>query len=332
MDISCDIIRDILPLYAEELVSEATVRLVDDHLCHCDGCTKQLGILKKAALLPVELDTGGLKRVEKTIRRRKVLAVAAALLTVFTVLFSLLGWLNVTVYLKPEDAVIAVEAQEDGSLLFTTYDYVMGHSSFGWHQAEYENECYAHTWNTTRLDRLLARWRAWRKEPEEVRYYEDRNSWKRAEGWTAPGIVPESARETIPMEDCQHWYLDPYTGTFLQKLWGDDDGIAPEWDMVGSSHLRRNFQLALILTALLAACSRIPGKTWVKELLTRLAVLGGCVVFSQLFLTGGKFVCVYVSDEPFRTLRLIYSISVLLTLSILTWRQLCRMNRQDRGL
>ena len=31
MDISCDIIRDLLPLYAENLVSEDSRKLVDDH-------------------------------------------------------------------------------------------------------------------------------------------------------------------------------------------------------------------------------------------------------------------------------------------------------------
>ena len=45
MEISCDIIRDLLPLYAEDLVSEDSRKLVDDHLCTCDPCTKQLGIL-----------------------------------------------------------------------------------------------------------------------------------------------------------------------------------------------------------------------------------------------------------------------------------------------
>ena len=32
MKISCNVIRDILPLYAEDLASEDTKRLVDDHL------------------------------------------------------------------------------------------------------------------------------------------------------------------------------------------------------------------------------------------------------------------------------------------------------------
>ena len=42
MNISCDVIRDLLPLYAENMVSTATRNLVEDHLCGCDQCTATL--------------------------------------------------------------------------------------------------------------------------------------------------------------------------------------------------------------------------------------------------------------------------------------------------
>ena len=45
MEISCDIIKDILPLYAEDMVSNATREMVDEHLCKCDDCTKELASL-----------------------------------------------------------------------------------------------------------------------------------------------------------------------------------------------------------------------------------------------------------------------------------------------
>lgn len=47
MKLSCNVIRDLLPLYAENLTSEESNALVDEHLCGCDECAKQLGILKK---------------------------------------------------------------------------------------------------------------------------------------------------------------------------------------------------------------------------------------------------------------------------------------------
>ena len=56
MKISCDIIRDILPLYAEDMVSTATKEMVDEHLCECESCTAELENLRKPAKLPVEAD------------------------------------------------------------------------------------------------------------------------------------------------------------------------------------------------------------------------------------------------------------------------------------
>ena len=84
MKLSCKVIRDLLPLYAENLTSEESSALVDEHLCGCDECAKQLGILKKAQAIPVETDAPGLKKIRKAIVRRRVLAVTMAVMLVIT--------------------------------------------------------------------------------------------------------------------------------------------------------------------------------------------------------------------------------------------------------
>ena len=75
MDISCDIIRDLLPLYAEDMASNASRELVEEHLEGCNPCKKELELLKQAQKLPVDVDTHGLERVSKEIRKRKILTV-----------------------------------------------------------------------------------------------------------------------------------------------------------------------------------------------------------------------------------------------------------------
>lgn len=42
MKISCDIIRDLLPLYAENMTSQASSEMVETHLGECEGCTNYL--------------------------------------------------------------------------------------------------------------------------------------------------------------------------------------------------------------------------------------------------------------------------------------------------
>lgn len=45
MKIDCCVVRDILPLYAEKLVSEATAAIIEEHINECSSCKKELEIL-----------------------------------------------------------------------------------------------------------------------------------------------------------------------------------------------------------------------------------------------------------------------------------------------
>lgn len=42
MKTNCDIIRDLLPLYAEHITSEASNALVEEHLAECGACRAEL--------------------------------------------------------------------------------------------------------------------------------------------------------------------------------------------------------------------------------------------------------------------------------------------------
>ena len=46
-EISCNIIRDILPLYVDEAVCEETKELVEEHLFTCEDCRKEAEMMKK---------------------------------------------------------------------------------------------------------------------------------------------------------------------------------------------------------------------------------------------------------------------------------------------
>lgn len=45
MKIDCCLVRDILPLYAEKLVSDETAKLIDEHLDCCSACKKELELI-----------------------------------------------------------------------------------------------------------------------------------------------------------------------------------------------------------------------------------------------------------------------------------------------
>ena len=56
MKVSCDVIRDLLPLYTDQAASADTVALVEEHLASCPACREELGRLGTA--LPAEPEGG----------------------------------------------------------------------------------------------------------------------------------------------------------------------------------------------------------------------------------------------------------------------------------
>ena len=153
MNVTCNIIKDLLPLYAEDMVSEDSKALVDDHLCSCDSCTKELAELKKAPKVPVEVETSSLKRVEDTIRRRKIFTAVTAMLTLAAVLVTGTIFLMTPVYPTARQAIEGVELREDGGLAIDYASGIMGYgsTSFG---SEDDEFIWCHT---TRYDWLRSR-------------------------------------------------------------------------------------------------------------------------------------------------------------------------------
>jgi len=68
MKIDCDVIRDLLPLYVEDIVSKKSRELVEEHCKECDECSYMLKVMKDDEIV-IE-DTGnGLKKFMKDCKK-----------------------------------------------------------------------------------------------------------------------------------------------------------------------------------------------------------------------------------------------------------------------
>ena len=95
-NIPCGVIRDLLPLYTEELCSEESRALVENHLKDCPDCRSVKEGMKKTEPLPV--DSGeSLKKMKRELRNRRGRVAAMAALLVFVLLVAAFSW-----YSKPE--------------------------------------------------------------------------------------------------------------------------------------------------------------------------------------------------------------------------------------
>lgn len=115
MNISCEVIRDLLPLYAEEMLSPESATLVETHLAECPSCTQMLEEMKQPPVSVPEVTSGSLRNFRKRVIQWLVAGVMAALFFAVTLVVWGCGALLRQNLLPVEDAVVSV-TEEDGAV------------------------------------------------------------------------------------------------------------------------------------------------------------------------------------------------------------------------
>ena len=73
MKLECDVIRDLLPLYAEKLASPASSALVEQHLAACPACRAELERMEKPVpVQPEPQPDAPLKNIRSSLNRRRL--------------------------------------------------------------------------------------------------------------------------------------------------------------------------------------------------------------------------------------------------------------------
>lgn len=121
MKLPCYLIRDLLPLYQDDVCDPQTATDVREHLEDCPDCRHLWETMQATA--PVERDmvaarereqTAALRRVKRTQRKKRLLTVLVTLLAVVLLCFG--GWTlydraNTTYLDYPQEAILGVEEE-----------------------------------------------------------------------------------------------------------------------------------------------------------------------------------------------------------------------------
>lgn len=349
MEISCNIIRDLLPLYAEEMVSDDSKKMVDDHLCGCDDCTKELAVIKKVPKVPLEVDVKSLKRVGDSIRRRRVLAALAAVMTVLTLGITVCIYLFTPYYLTAEEAIEGVELREDGGLAIDYARGITGNAGYG----HLDENNWGILCNTTRYDWYMGRKKDAElamKSREELEaaicqwydieectqkdwdrmnnIYVDYGTFITKDGEHLHSYNPETWTEengewVYKTAEKNHWYLNPSNGDVETILWDAGQDYPDSILMTTTNAYAIIFYGSMILAVLVFLASWYM-KGIGRELALRMVILCGSVAFATLFVTGGQLVCVMLYNWK----EAIIAESVFVSLTSLVWYQIYRLNRE----
>ena len=121
---NCDFILDLLPLYTENVASEGTRNLVEEHLKSCDSCAAALRQMREQMVLPAQTDFEMLESYNKRrIKQRILTALTVVLLLLVTAECLLIGY-TVPIWLTAEEAVQEVQELGGGNYMVMLSDDV----------------------------------------------------------------------------------------------------------------------------------------------------------------------------------------------------------------
>lgn len=89
---NCELIKDLLPVYADGLCSEESRKIVAEHIMTCDSCRRELEMMKTDFKIKeqTESDIKAIKKIKKKIRIGKIVAALASAVIVFHLTMGLL--------------------------------------------------------------------------------------------------------------------------------------------------------------------------------------------------------------------------------------------------
>lgn len=118
MNISCEIIRDLLPLYVDGVCSDDSRNAVEQHIDGCEACSEELRLMKSdnIAVNVEEMETA--KAVGKVWKRSKLRSMIAGILVALTMVGAIYG-LTVPNIVPVDESHLEVQdiwRMEDGNI------------------------------------------------------------------------------------------------------------------------------------------------------------------------------------------------------------------------
>lgn len=298
MKISCEVIRDLLPLYAEGMASPDSAAIIEEHLAECESCRAELAAMTKQVQIPVQTETESILHLGQNIRRRRRGSAVLAMLVTASILFSLFMYLYGPVYLSVEEAVAGV-TESDG---IVTVEFTPVTRYCRWEDGTNPD-------NGREYATVIAARHRWNVLLEDVLGMEGRSQ---------PTRMRLSAEKDI-------WYASTDNGEEDQLLWGRE--ICGGKISLPRLVMGYYFMLALVGGVILLIPTILFRKKAAGKLLGILCALCFSFALSDLIATGGNWRIYDGYDVPI-LLALMVIQTLLMTGSIVSFACLRRTDRE----
>lgn len=150
MSNKCNLIKDILPLYVEDMVSTDTREFVSEHLEHCAECHAEFEHLGKPAEFIPDTGIAPLKRIKKDLFIKRLQTIFFTAMLACAIVVAVFAFLTSPNFFPYSDSLVNVIDSPNGNIIIAFDNKVTGYSCIKEFNSETESEVYRiNAWTTT---------------------------------------------------------------------------------------------------------------------------------------------------------------------------------------
>ncbi len=116
MNNECSIVKDLLALYSEDMVSDKTAEFIKNHLESCEECSREYKQMKGENSFDFSKEKAPIKDIKKKIVRKRIAAVVLSVFLVLTILLTGYAVLSTREYFEYSDDLMTITSfpEDDG--------------------------------------------------------------------------------------------------------------------------------------------------------------------------------------------------------------------------
>jgi len=208
--ITCNVISDLLELYADGVVSDDTKDMVEYHLSDCSKCIEKLALIKQSLNLPAEVNEEPIKKIKRKIKKKNIIVSLVSVFAVATILVAAFSFINQYKVAIPYERthIFSVEqGPDEWDISINFMDNIEEYNIYGKLLADGTNEYYIY-FSDNYISRLFSNRAAVTSfvsiPAYEKRYYEDLSRVMSQMGFEV--VSPSQDGELIKVQTVRIYY------------------------------------------------------------------------------------------------------------------------------
>lgn len=128
MKITCNVIKDVLPLYLENMLSDDSCAIVEEHIEQCQECKNYLDELRSFNEMPVDRNASPLLKIKSTLRKKKIQTAIFSMMFSIMIFVITIAFLTAPEYIPYSERSVTINEIGNGLVLAQFKDTVYGYN------------------------------------------------------------------------------------------------------------------------------------------------------------------------------------------------------------